>query len=140
MYADEEITGLYSWFDNMFALQVVAWILILFIVVGVVIKLWKPAKKFIEGMDTLFGTEEKPSLAKRLDDIEEGQAQSSRKIETIYREVLPNHGSSLRDQVDQIAKHQENNYQKLTEHINESEENKVVIEELKFHIERFKDE
>lgn len=134
-----EMTELHPWFDNMMALQIVAWILILFLVLGVVVKLWKPAKKFIEGMDTLFGSDEHPSLSTRLEEIETTQAEQGVKIEIIKREVLPNHGTSLRDKVDQIADTQEKNHERLKGHIEEAEESKAVIEIFKNYLEE-KDE
>lgn len=131
----------------MFAFQVGLWVAILVVVVSVVAKLWKPAKRFIEGVDTLFGTGKHDALAHRLARIEDLQECQGDKIDTIRREVLPNHGSSLRDQVDQTRKKvddlaalQERDYQRLKEHLQEAETAKAVIEKIADKVEKIPEE
>lgn len=126
-----------TWFDNIFVVQVGLWIAILVVVVSAVAKLWKPAKRFIEGIDTLFGSEEHDSLAERLERIETQQAEQGEKITRIRHEVLPNHGTTLRDQidktnrkVDKLAELQQRDYQRLKEHLKEAEHSKAVIEKI----------
>lgn len=126
-----------DWFDNMFALQIALWIAILVLVIGTMVKLWKPAKRFIQGVDTLFGTTEDTALANRLRRMEQQQETQGTKIETIRAQVLPNHGSSLRDRVDQVsakvdelAEFQQRDYDRLREHLTEAEQAKAVIETI----------
>lgn len=123
--------------DQLLAVQVAIWLFILTLVVGVVAKLWRPAKRFIRGVDTLFGTGEQDALDERLHRIEATQTENTRMIDVIHREVLPNHGSSLRDQVDgvsrrvdAIAEYQKRDYVRLQAHLVEAEDAKVVIEQL----------
>lgn len=134
--ADEAAT-LPSSIDQLLVVQVAIWLFILTLVVGVVAKLWRPAKRFIEGIDTLFGTGENDALADRLSRIENKQSRHTEKIDRIYQEVLPNHGSSLRDQVDcvsrrvdEIASFQERDYLRMQAHLEEAEVSKAVIEKL----------
>lgn len=131
------IDELPQWFDDMFALQVALWIAILIAVVTTVARVWKPVRRFIAGIDTLFGTGANDALADRLERIEVKQSSHNRKIDTIYREVLPNHGSSLRDQIDglserveEIAAHQERDFKRMQEHLEEAESSQAVMQEI----------
>lgn len=133
-----------EWVDRMFLAQIVIWILVFAAFLGVIAKLWNPAKKFIAGIDTLFGTGKEDALADRLTRIEEGQASQGEAITKqgemlirVYFEVLPNHGTSLRDRVDCISRkvdtladYQKRDYDRMKEHLKESETAKAVIEQL----------
>lgn len=79
-------------------------------IVVTTIKLFKVAQRFIHFLDDYFGTEErpgverKPGVAERLKNIEDNLGYLCVRVDTVEKELQPNHGTSLRDSINRIEK------------------------------------
>jgi hypothetical protein len=73
-------------------------------------KLFKIAKRVIHFLDDYFGTEERPGfdkvpgVAERIKNIEENLGYLCIRIDNVEKEVTPNHGTSIKDQIGRIER------------------------------------
>ena len=73
-------------------------------------KIFKIVKRIIHFLDDYFGIEERPGfdkvpgVAERIKNIEENLGYLCLRIDNVEKEVTPNHGTSIKDQIGRIEK------------------------------------
>lgn len=94
-----------AWVPDVSVQEIVGASIALVLVATVVRKLWPGVRRVMHLVDDLAGESERPGvparpgLMERMAAVEDGQSDMSEKVDVIHHEVLPNSGTSLRDEV-----------------------------------------
>lgn len=111
-----------AWVPDVSVQEIVGASIALVLVATVVRKLWPGARRIMHLVDDLAGESARPGVAarpglmERMAAVEGSQQDMSEKVDTIHHEVLPNSGTSLRDEVNRNTEGIKAAHDRLDEH------------------------
>ncbi|UFU05486.1 hypothetical protein [Ruania halotolerans] len=95
---------------------------LIFIAWGIV-KMYRPATIVVRFLDRLIGAPGRPGLLDRMAALEV-------QVQRIHTEVTPNHGGSMNDAVRRLERRQQEDVDRLTEHLKVAERDQRRIDEV----------